>query len=180
MTDHDSARADQFLTFTIADDSFAIPILRVREIIQNAGVTRVPQVPACIRGVINLRGGVVPVIDIGVKFGRAERTLDGSTCIVIVEVVQDLQRSVMGVVADSVKEVASFRASDIEPPPEFGIAVRADYLLGLGRLTTGFALILDTDRVLSRAELLGEIAVDHVAATPVVPEPRHTAATAAA
>lgn len=180
MTDHDSGRADQFLTFAIEDDSFAIPILRVREIIQNAGVTRVPQVPACIRGVINLRGGVVPVIDLGVKFGRAERTLDASACIVIVEVAQDSQHSVMGVVADSVSEVTSFRASDIEPPPEFGTTVRADYLLGLGRLTKGFALILDTDRVLSRAELLGEIAADRVAGTPVVPEPRNTAAATAA
>lgn len=144
----------QYLTFFLADEEYAINIQRVREIIEYTTVTRVPKVPEWIRGVINLRGNVVPIVDLTVRFGLEEGPVTKTTCIVIVEVEQDSERAVMGVVADAVNQVIDLAPKDIEEPPAFGTRVRLEYLFGMGKLGKKFALILNIDRVLSNAELL--------------------------
>jgi purine-binding chemotaxis protein CheW len=126
----------------------------VKEIIEYTTVTKVPKVPQWIRGVINLRGNVVPVVDLAVRFGLEQRPVTKTTCIVIVEVEQDSERAVMGVIADAVNQVIDFAPKDIEEPPAFGTRVRLEYLLGMGKLGKKFALILNIDSVLSTADLL--------------------------
>jgi purine-binding chemotaxis protein CheW len=154
----------QYLTLFLAEEEYAITIQRVKEIIEYAAITKVPKVPQWIRGVINLRGNVVPVVDLAVRFGMEERPVTKTTCIVIVEVEQDTERTVMGVIADSVNQVIDLAAQDIEEPPAFGTRVRLEYLLGMGKLGKKFVLILNIDRVLSSAELL---TVSALQATPV-------------
>jgi len=144
----------QYLGFFIAGNECAIGILRVKEIIEYDAVTRVPATPPWVRGVMNLRGSVVPVIDLAVKFGLPPSAVTRRTCIVVVETDLEGERVVMGVMADSVSQVLDVLPGDIEPAPAFGTAVRVDYLLGIGRLTDRFVLLLDIDRVLSAAELL--------------------------
>jgi purine-binding chemotaxis protein CheW len=144
----------QFLTFFLAQEEYAVNIQRVKEIIEYTTVTKVPKVPQWIRGVINLRGNVVPVVDLAVRFGLEERPVTKTTCIVIVEVEQDSERAVMGVIADAVNQVIDLAPKDIEEPPAFGTRVRLEYLLGMGKLGKKFALILNIDSVLSNADLL--------------------------
>jgi purine-binding chemotaxis protein CheW len=144
----------QYLTFFLADEEYAINIQRVKEIIEYTAVTKVPKVPEWIRGVINLRGSVVPVVDLAVRFGLEGRSITKTTCIVIVEVEQDSERTVMGVIADAVNQVIDLAPKDIEEPPAFGTRVRLEYLFGMGKLGKKFALILNIDSVLSTAELL--------------------------
>jgi purine-binding chemotaxis protein CheW len=154
----------QYLTFSLSGGEYAIPVLSVREIIEHESVTRVPSTPSFVRGVINLRGSVVPVIDLARKFGLAESAVTKRTCIVIVEAASERERVVMGVLADAVNQVVEFAAAEIEPPPSFGAPVRVDFLEGLGKLGDGFVLILDTDRVLSTDEMSGVTAVPEKAA----------------
>jgi purine-binding chemotaxis protein CheW len=144
----------QYLTFFLSDEEYAISIQRVKEIIEYTTVTKVPKVPEWIRGVINLRGNVVPVVDIAVRFGLEARQVSKTTCIVIVEVEQDSERTVMGVIADAVNQVIDLAPKDIEEPPAFGTRVRLEYLFGMGKLGKKFALILNIDSVLSNTELL--------------------------
>ena len=144
----------QYLTFFLADEEYAVNIQRVKEIIEYTTVTKVPKVPQWIRGVINLRGNVVPVVDLVVRFGLEERPVTKTTCIVIVEVQQESERTVMGVIADAVNQVIDLAPKDIEEPPAFGTRVRLEYLFGMGKLGKKFALILNIDTVLSTAELL--------------------------
>jgi chemotaxis signal transduction protein len=144
----------QYLTFFLADEEYAVSIQRVKEIIEYTAITKVPKVPAWIRGVINLRGNVVPVVDLAVRFGMEERPITKTTCIVIVEVEQESERTTMGVLADAVNQVIDLDPKDIEEPPAFGTRVRLEYLFGMGKLGKKFALILNIDRVLSAAELL--------------------------
>lgn len=143
----------QYLTFSLGQGEYAIAVLRVREIIEHETVTRVPSTPAFVRGVINLRGSVVAVVDLARKFGLPESPVTKRTCIVIVEVESENGKLVMGVLADAVNQVVEFRPEEIEAPPSFGTPVRVDYLQGLGKLGGEFVLILDTDRVLSAGEL---------------------------
>jgi purine-binding chemotaxis protein CheW len=143
----------QYLTFSLSGGEYAIAVLRVREIIEYEAVTRVPSTPAFLRGVINLRGSVVPVVDLARKFRLAESPVTKRTCIIIAEVESETGRIVMGVLADAVNQVVDFRPDEIEPPPSFGTPVRVDYLRGLGKLGGEFVLVLDTDRVLSAGEL---------------------------
>jgi purine-binding chemotaxis protein CheW len=144
----------QYLTFFLVDEEYAVSIQRVKEIIEYTTVTKVPKVPQWIRGVINLRGNVVPVVDLAVRFGLEERPVTKTTCIVIVEVEQDSERTVMGVIADAVNQVIDLAPKDIEEPPAFGTQVRLEYLFGMGKLGKKFALILNIDSVLSNVELL--------------------------
>ena len=164
-TEPDRTVSPQYLGFHLAGEECAVSILRVREIIEYEAVTRVPGTPPWVRGVMNLRGSVVPVIDLAVKLGLPETVVTKRTCIVVSEVDLDGERVVMGVVADAVSQVMDLAASEIEPPPAFGTAVRVDYLLGLGRLKDRFVLLLDIDRVLSAAELL-RVTADAGAMTP--------------
>lgn len=160
----------QHLTFHLAGEEYAIGILRVKEIIEYGVVTTVPGTPQFIRGVINLRGSVVPVVDLAVKFGLPESPVTRRTCIVIVEVELEGEQTVMGVVADAVSQVVDFLPQDVEAPPAFGTKVRVDYLRGLGKLGKKFALILDIDRILSADDLRAaaslEAAVSIEAAAP--------------
>ncbi len=146
--------SSQYLCFRLAGEECAIGILRVREIIEYDTVTKVPAMPPWVRGVMNLRGGVVPVIDLTVKFGLPESPVTKRTCIVIAEVTLDGEPTVMGIVVDAVSQVLELSPADIELPPAFGTSVRVDYLLGLGKFGDRFVLLLDIDRVLSTAELL--------------------------
>ena len=149
-----------------AEEEYAIGILRVREILEYDTVTKVPTTPRSIRGVINLRGRVVPVVDLTTKFGLPESVITKRTCIVVVEVDLEGERTVMGVLADAVSQVIDLPGEAIEPPPHFGTRVRVDCLLGMGRAGRKFVLLLDIDKVLSPEELaVAETTAD--AATPV-------------
>ncbi len=129
-------------------------IIRVKEIIQYDTLTKVPKTPHWIRGVINLRGGVVPVVDLAVKFGLPETAITSSACIVITEADLDGELIVMGVLADAVSQVIELRSDDIEPAPTFGTRINVDYLVGMGRSGKKFVLMLDIDKVFSAEELL--------------------------
>ena len=173
MSDPETEEVAQYLSFFIAGEEYASPILRVKEIPQYETVTRIPTTPLWIRGVMNLRGSVVPVIDLALKFGLAETQVTKWTCAVIVETEIDGQRTVMGVMADAVSEVIDLRPEDIEPPPAFGTRVRVDYLTGMGKAGKKFVLLLDLDRVLSETELLSATAVaQSAAAEPGESEPQ--------
>ena len=143
----------QYLTFQLGDEMFAIGILSIREIIEYGFVTEVPMTPPFIRGVINLRGAVVPVLDLAVRFGRQARDSSKRTCIVIVEIGSDNDSHEMGVVVDAVNEVLEISHGDIEPPPEFGARVRSDFIRGMGKINDKFVIILDVNRVLSVDEV---------------------------
>jgi len=143
------AEQQQYLTFLLADEEYAISILRIKEIIGYDTVTSVPKTPAWIRGVINLRGNVVPVVDLAVRFGLAERPVTKTTCIIIVEWQMETQNTMMGVIADAVSQVMDIAASEIQPAPSFGTRVKVDYLHGMAEMGKKFALLLDIDKILS-------------------------------
>lgn len=144
----------QYLTFEIGGEEYAMQILRVREIIEYQPLTKVPKMPGWVRGVINLRGVVVPVIDLALVF-RQQATIPGKrTCIIITEVTGSSSETVMGVLADSVRQVVEWSSEEIEEPPSFGTQIKIEYLLGMGRNGDRFSLILDSDRLLSIDELL--------------------------
>jgi len=142
----------QYLSFFLGGEAYAIGILRVREILEYQPATRVPQTPPSIRGVINLRGKVIPIVDLALKFGLPPTQTTKWTCIIVVETNIGGETAVMGVLADSVSEVIDLGAADIEVPPTFGTQVKVDYLRGMGRAGQKFMLLLDIDRVLSAEE----------------------------
>ncbi|HVU52495.1 MAG TPA: chemotaxis protein CheW [Polyangia bacterium] len=148
------ANQSQYLSFFIDGEEYAIGILQVKEIIRYETVTKVPTTPRWIRGVLNLRGLVVPVVDLAAKFGLRETPVTGQTCVVIVETDLDGERTLMGVVADAVSQVLDFRPEDIGEPPPFGTRIRVDYIVGMGKVGKKFVHILDIDGVLSAAELM--------------------------
>ena len=161
----------QFLSFILDQVDYAVGILQVREILQYEPVTRVPSVPRSVRGVINLRGSVVPVVDLSLKFGLPETPVSRRTCILIVEASLDGEPTVLGVLADSVSEVLELGDADVEPPPAFGTRVKLDYLTGMGKVDGRFVLLIDLDRVLSADEkdLAGRLGRDEP--PPAVPPP---------
>ena len=158
MTDTQSTEQTQYLTFNLAGEEYAVGILKVKEIIEYGTLTRVPQTPLSVRGVINLRGNVVPVVDLAIKFGMPRSPLTNRTCIVIVEVDLDGEHSVMGVIADSVSQVIDLPPSEILPAPAFGTKLKVDFLSGMGKAGAKFVLLLDIDKVLSSAELEANMA----------------------
>lgn len=145
--------SQQYLTFFIRGEEYAVGILRVREILEFETVTRVPTTPTHVRGVINLRGSVMPVIDLAAKFGHGETVPAHTTCVVVVETRLRDELVAVGVMADSVSEVVDIPAEAIEPPPSFGTHVRIDFLTGMGKLDGRLVLVLDIDRVLSPVEI---------------------------
>ena len=148
------AEQRQYLTFMLGGEMFSIGILGIKEIIEYAGVTEVPMMPACIRGVINLRGAVVPVMDLSSRFGKPTTAVTKKTCIVIVEVTGDDEQSqVMGIVVDAVNAVLEIPASEIEPAPAFGAKIRTDFIEGMGKVDGKFVILLNVNRVLSTEEL---------------------------
>lgn len=143
----------QYLTFMLGGEMFAIGILGIKEIIQYAGLTEVPMMPECIRGVINLRGAVVPVMDLAARFGKPAAAITKRTCIVIVEIAAEGERQDMGVVVDAVNAVLEIPASEIEPAPAFGTRIRTDFIEGMGKLNGKFVILLNVNRVLSVEEI---------------------------
>ena len=156
----ENSQQTQYLTFHLAGEQYAVGILKVKEIIEYGTLTLVPQTPPCVRGVINLRGNVVPVIDLAIKFGMPQSPITDRTCIVIVEVDMEGETTVMGVVADSVSQVIDLPSSEILPPPAFGTRIKVDFLHGMGKADKKFFLILDIDKVLTAAELSGHAVTD--------------------
>lgn len=154
----------QYLTFVVGEEEYGVGVVRAKEIIEYDTVTTVPNAPAFIRGVINLRGSVVPVVDLAVRFGRQPSPVTRRSCIVVVEVERSGGRTVMGILVDRVSQVVDLPAAAIEPPPAFGTGVRTEWLLGLGRMEKRFLLLLDTDRALSDRELAQVAAVEAAAA----------------
>jgi len=144
---------NQYLTFALAGEMFAVGILNVKEIIEYGNLTAIPMMPGYVRGVINLRGAVVPVVDLAVRFGGHESQVQKRTCNVIVEVRQDDMRHDLGIMVDAVSEVLEIQARDIEPPPSFGAKIRADFIAGMGKVNGKFVIILDIQRVLSVDEM---------------------------
>ena len=143
----------QFLTFMLGGEMFAMDILGIKEIIEYSTLTEVPMMPASVRGVINLRGSVVPVIDLAVRFGRAAAAVTKRTCIVIVEITLNDTRQDVGVVVDAVNEVLDIPQEQIEPPPTFGTRIRTDFIQGMGNVNNRFVILLDVNQVLSLDEL---------------------------
>jgi purine-binding chemotaxis protein CheW len=147
------AQINQYLTFVLGAETFAIGILSIKEIIEYSSLTDVPMMPPYVRGVINLRGAVVPVIDLAVRFGRAPAEVTKRTCIVIIEVMANAERQVIGIVVDAVNEVLDIPAADVEPPPAFGTGIRTDFMLGMGKVHNKFVILLDVNHVLAFDEL---------------------------
>ncbi len=145
--------ANQFLTFSLGGEVLGMEIRFIREILQYGGITEVPLTPAAVRGVMNLRGAVIPVIDLAVRFGRPSAPVDRRTCIVILEVEEGESTTVMGIVVDYVREVLDISDTEIEPPPTFGNTLRTDFIRGVGKIGRRFVLLLDVERVLSAEEL---------------------------
>jgi purine-binding chemotaxis protein CheW len=143
----------QYLTFLLGGEMFAVGILNVKEIIEYGNLTEIPMMPAFIRGVINLRGSVVPVIDLSARFGHAPSEAGKRTCIVIVEVTENDFRHDIGIMVDAVSEVLEIPASEIEPPPSFGARIRADFIHGMGKVAGKFVILLNIGRVLSVDEI---------------------------
>jgi purine-binding chemotaxis protein CheW len=146
--------AVQYLTFITAGEEYAISIVKVTEIVEYESVTTVPNTPMWIRGVTNLRGRVVPVVDLAVKFGLPASGISKFSCIIITEVMFEGENLTMGVLADSVSQVIELSADEIEQTPPFGTRVKTEFLLGMGTLGKKFCLILDIDKVLSADEIL--------------------------
>jgi purine-binding chemotaxis protein CheW len=146
--------AVQYLTFITAGEEYAISIVKVTEIVEYEAVTTVPNTPMWIRGVTNLRGRVVPVVDLAVKFGLPASGISKFSCIIITEVMFEGENLTMGVLADSVSQVIELSADEIEQTPPFGTRVKTEFLLGMGTLGKKFCLILDIDKVLSADEML--------------------------
>ena len=144
----------QYLTFMLGGEVFAIGILHIKEIIEYGQLTTVPMMPEFIRGVINLRGAVVPVVDLASRFGGKPSPITRRSCIVILELKVEEDTQVIGVVVDAVNEVLEIAGADIEPPPAFGTRIRTDFIQGMGKVQERFVILLSVDKVLSTNELV--------------------------
>ena len=143
----------QYLAFELGGEAFGMAIRSIKEVIQYGDLTGVPLMPAFLRGVINLRGAVVPVVDLAVRFGRPPTDVARRTCIVILEVEQDGEAVELGIIVDNVSEVLELGASDLEPPPSFGGQGHPGFLAGVGKVGEKFVILLDVDHLLSSEEL---------------------------
>lgn len=143
---------EQFLTFLLGQEMFAVSIVGIREIIEYRMPTEVPMMPSALLGVINLRGAVVPVVDLQQRFGRAPSQIGKRTCIVIVEVTSEGERHVIGLLVDAVSAVLDIPSVDIAPPPSFGTGIRRDFIRGMGKVAERFVIVLDADAVLATQE----------------------------
>jgi purine-binding chemotaxis protein CheW len=153
VSEYEPSDASQYLTFSLGDELFAVGILVIKEIIQFGQLTTVPLMPSYIRGVINLRGSVVPVIDLYSRFGRGSATVGKRTCIVIIEVAHEDETLDIGIMVDAVSEVIDIAKNQIEPAPAFGSTVRSDFIAGMGKINDQFVIILDVSKTFSLGEL---------------------------
>ena len=147
------ATAAQYLTFLLGEEVFAMDIRTVREIIQFGPMTSVPLMPDFVRGVINLRGAVVPVIDLQARFGRQRAAVGKKTCIVIFDALRAGERVELGLLVDAVSEVIDIAADAIEPPPHFGTSVRRDFICGIGKVAQRFVIILEPEKAFDVEEM---------------------------
>jgi len=147
------AETTQFLTFKLGEEVFALDITKVREVLDFTTVTKVPRTPEFMRGVINLRGSVVPVVDLRLKFGMSRTENTVNTCVIITEVAVDGERMVLGALADSVQEVLDLEAGSIAPAPRIGTKLRTEFISGMGKRGDRFIILLDIDKVFSTDEL---------------------------
>ena len=144
---------NQYLTFMLGRETFALGILSIKEILEYSAPTEIPMMPAFIRGVVNLRGAAVPVVDLSARFGRPSVAVTKKTCIVIIETRVEDESHVLGVMVDAVNEVLEIPDTEIEPAPSFGASIRADFIQGMGKVRGKFVIILDVDRVLCVEEM---------------------------
>jgi len=158
-----AGQAGKYLTCLLGEEAYALEILRVQEIIGMMSVTRVPGTPEFVRGVINLRGKVIPVVDLRLKFGLEKQADTEKTCIIVAQVVRAEQEVTIGIIVDEVLEVLDIAGDQIEPPPSFGSAVDTDFILGMGKVGRKVVMLLDVDRVLSSGELAS---IDQTAQNP--------------
>ncbi|MBF0102783.1 MAG: purine-binding chemotaxis protein CheW [Desulfobacterales bacterium] len=142
----------KYLTFSLANEDYGIGILKIKEIIGMMPITSVPQTPVFVKGVINLRGKVIPVIDLRLRFDMAEMQYTDRTCIIVVEIAGHTSNVIIGIVVDSVSEVLNIKAEDIENPPAFGAKVNTEYILGMAKIEGKVKILLDIDKVLSEQE----------------------------
>jgi len=146
--------AGKYLTFKLADEEYGLEILKVQEIIQMQSVTRVPRTPEYVRGVINLRGKVIPVVDLRKKFTLDSVKDTEKTCIIVVQIASNSESHViMGIIIDEVKEVLDIKAENIEETPSFGASIDTDFILGMGKIGASVKILLDIDKVMSAKEL---------------------------
>lgn len=144
---------ETYLTFTLGDEMYAVNVRNVREVLDVVSVTKVPRTPEFMRGVINLRGSVVPVVDMRLKFGMERTEESVNTCIIVMEINLDGESTVIGAMADSVKEVFDLEAQQIEPPPRIGTRLNTEFIEGMGKYDDEFIIILNIDKVFSADEL---------------------------
>jgi purine-binding chemotaxis protein CheW len=148
-----AAQAGKYLTFSLGEEVYGLGILKVQEIIGVMAVTRVPRTPDFVRGVINLRGKVIPVVDLRLKFGMPAQKDTERTCVIVVQVVRHGNVLTMGLIVDEVSEVLEVKGEQIEPPPSFGVSVDTTFILGMGKVNEKVVILLDADSVLSTGEL---------------------------
>ncbi len=153
MSVTDITEARQYLTFKLGEEVFAIDVAKVREVLDLTTITKIPRTPDYMSGVINLRGGVVPVVDLRLCFEMSKTEKTVNTCIVVVEVLLEGESTVIGALADSVEEVIDLEPDQIEPAPRIGTRIRTDFIKGMGKRDALFIMILDIDRVFSSGEL---------------------------
>ncbi|MBM0105653.1 purine-binding chemotaxis protein CheW [Steroidobacter sp. S1-65] len=144
---------NQYLTFVLGRETFALGILSIKEILEYSAPTEIPMMPAFIRGVVNLRGAAVPVVDLSARFGRPSTPVTKKTCVVIIETTVAEESHIIGVVVDAVNEVLEIPDTEIEPAPGFGASIRADFIQGMGKVRGKFVIILDVNRVLCIDEM---------------------------
>jgi purine-binding chemotaxis protein CheW len=156
---HELEEQQQYLTFMLSGETYAISILRIKEIIQYGALTEVPRMPDFIRGVINLRGAVVPVIDLSARFGKRPTQVGRRNCIIIIEVAMGAETQNVGVMVDAVNAVLEVPAGEIEPAPAFGTNIRTDFIGGMGKINGKFVIILNIQHVLSMDDMAALAAV---------------------
>ncbi|HEX4037862.1 MAG TPA: chemotaxis protein CheW [Acidobacteriaceae bacterium] len=164
MSANEITESRQYLTFRLGQETFAINVAKVREVLDLTNITAIPRTPDFMRGVINLRGTVVPVVDLRLCFEMTKTESTRNTCIVVVEVMLDNESTIIGALADSVEEVIDLEPEQIEPAPRIGTQIRTDFIRGMGKRDAQFIMILDIDRVFSVEELAALQAQEPVAA----------------
>ena len=146
-------REGKYLTFSLAEEEYGIGILKIKEIIGMMSITTVPQTPEFVKGVINLRGKVIPVVDLRLRFGMESIDYTERTCIIVVEIEGESGVVLIGIVVDAVSEVLNIKGEDVEETPTFGTKLNTDYILGMAKMEGGVKILLDIDRVLSHEEV---------------------------
>jgi purine-binding chemotaxis protein CheW len=149
----EATNVQPYLTFKLGAEVFALEVSKVREVLDFTTITKIPRTPEFLRGVINLRGSVVPVVDLRLGFGLDSVDPTVNTCIIVVEVIMAKETIIVGALADAVEEVVDIDAADIQPPPRLGSAIQTDFIQGMGKRDNGFLMILNIDRIFSASEV---------------------------